>query len=198
MRVGILRRVGSFIVDAMPIFVILSLLFQFFVGELLKQDNYDVMYAEYEELRVTYFGDLEQQYLDDELTLEEYQVEFDEINPQFQAATEDHYAVLFEYMIRVIMYNVLGFILIYYLYSVFMKGRTLGRRLLKIELGGNINAWTLFMREVLWKLGYWVVTFLIGGIILDILFISFSKKRQTLRDIVTRTYVKYEGVDYPF
>lgn len=198
MRVGLFRRIGSFIVDAMPIFVILSLLFQFFVGDVLKQDNYDAMYAEYESLRVQYFGDIEEQYANDEITLDEYQLEFNEINPQFQDASEEQYAVLFEYMIRVIMYNVFGFILIYYLYSVFMKGRTLGRRLLKIELGGRINAWTLFVREVLWKLGYWVVTFVIGGVILDVVFISFSKKKQTLRDIVTRTYVKYEGVDYPF
>ena len=77
MRVGVFRRAGSFFVDFLPIFVVISLLFQFFVGEMLKPDNYDVLYEEYESIRETYFGDMEQRYTDGEITLEEYQAEYD-------------------------------------------------------------------------------------------------------------------------
>jgi uncharacterized RDD family membrane protein YckC len=88
--------------------------------------------------------------------------------------------------------------LIYFVYNGFTKGKTLGRRMAKIELQGKINWWTLFVREVIWKFGYWMLLLFIGGIILDILMISFSAKKMALRDLITGITVQHEGVQYPF
>lgn len=216
MRVGVFRRLGSFLFDAMPIILLLSVLFSLFVGDLLKPDDYDNIYAEYQDLREQYLGSLEQAYLNEEITLVEYQEQYNEIYPEFQEATEEHYAYILVFMSRVVLYHFISFIVIYFVYMAFMKGRTLGRRILKIELGGKVTFWTIFVREFVWKLGYWSVTigagltlvaigyFYIGiplaitGVLADLMLITFSKRKQTLRDIVSGTYIKYEGVDYPF
>jgi hypothetical protein len=56
----------------------------------------------------------------------------------------------------------------------------------------------LLVREVIWKFGYWTITLVIGGILLDAAMIGLSQKKQALRDIVSGIYLKYEGVEYPF
>jgi hypothetical protein len=198
MRVGLFRRTGAFLFDAMPIAVIVSLLFTLWIGDIIKPSGYDEMYAEYLDIRDDYFGDLDQMYLDEELSLEDYQEQYDALLPQFQAETEDHYAQIVIYMIRVVVYHLIGFTLLYFIYIVATKGRTLGRRMLHIEYGGKVTFWRLLVREVIWKFGYWTITLVIGGILLDAAMIGLSQKKQALRDIVSGIYLKYEGVEYPF
>ena len=69
---------------------------------------------------------------------------------------------------------------------------------MKIELQGKINWWTLFIREVIWKSFFWVLTLFVFGIILDGALILFTQKKRTLRDIVSGITVNVEGVTYPF
>ena len=198
MRVGLFRRLGSFTFDVLPIILIVSLLYSLFIGNMLKPDDYDAIYAEYMEIRETYFGELEQKYLDGEYTVSEYQERYNSIVPSFQRASEEQYAVILIYMARVALYHTISVISIYFAYVVLTKGRTYGRRLMRIELGGKVTFWRLLVREVIWKFGYWAITLVIGGVLLDIAMITISQKKQTLRDIVSGTYIKYEGVDYPF
>jgi uncharacterized RDD family membrane protein YckC len=198
MRVGLWRRLISFVLDAFPIAAIIALLFSWFVGDLLKPADYDNLYAQYTEIREEYFSDLEQRYLDEELTYEEYRERYDSLMPSFQRATEEYYPAILKYTTRVVLYHVISFGAIYYIYQVSTKGRTLGRRMMKIELAGKVTAWRLFVREILWKYVFWTITLFVGGIMLDIAMIAFSQKKQTLRDIVSGTYLQYEGMDYPF
>ena len=198
MRVGLWRRLISFVLDPFPIAAIIALLFSWFVGDLLKPADYDNLYAQYTEIREEYFSDLEQRYLDEELTYEEYRERYDSLMPSFQRATEEYYPAILKYTTRVVLYHVISFGAIYYIYQVSTKGRTLGRRMMKIELAGKVTAWRLFVREILWKYVFWTITLFVGGIMLDIAMIAFSQKKQTLRDIVSGTYLQYEGMDYPF
>jgi len=198
MRVGVFKRIVSFVFDAMPIILIATALFTLFIGDLIKPDNYDAVYDEYQTIRGEYFDDLEERYRNEEITLDQYQIEYDLIIDDFNIETEDHILIIYTYFIYVIVYYVLSFILVYFVYVVLTKGRTLGRRIMKIQLAGNLSVWRLFLREVLWKSGYWIITFGIGGILLDIAMISFSKRKMTLRDLVSGIYVTYEGVEYPF
>ena len=198
MRVGLLRRIGSFILDTIPILLIVSLLFQLFIGDMLKPDTYDADYERYNEIREEYFGELEQQYTDGEITLDQYQERYDSLVPSFQRATEEVYTTILMYLARTVLYHTISFISIYLVYILFTKGRTLGRRVLHIELGGKVTLWRLFLREIIWKFGYWAVTLVIGGVVLDMAMIVMTKRKQTLRDFVSGTYIKYEGVDYPF
>ena len=76
MRVGVLRRIGAYLLDIIPIFAVLSLLFTFFVGDLLKPEGYDDLMEEYYEITADYNDLIEPfstQYQNEEITLEEYQ-----------------------------------------------------------------------------------------------------------------------------
>lgn len=201
MKVGGFKRATSYLVDAMPIIMVLTLLFNWFVGDILKPEGYDQAQAEYTELQEYYYGFLDpyaELYENEEITMEEYQAEYDNITAYFNLAARDQLAIISQYFVRIILYFVFAFALTYYVYSVLTKGRTVGRRMFKLELGGKITWWRLFVREVVWKVGFWILTFGIGGIILDFAMIGLTRKKLTSRDIISGLYVKYEGVDYPF
>lgn len=201
MTVGLFRRISSFILDALPILLIVSLSFTLLVGEWLKEDGYDALIEEYQILDEAYYNATEPyrvQLDNEEITQEEY-VEI--IEPDYNAfidATEEHRTAIVIYIAKSALYHFLAFTVVYYLYSLLLKGATYGRKLMGIELGGRINWWTLFVREVLYKMFYWLITIFVLGIGIDIATMTFSKRKKAPRDFVSNTYVKFIGVDYPF
>ena len=201
MRVGALRRIGSYLLDLVPIIAILMLLFQFLVGDMLKPDNYDDMLVDYNEI-TAYYNDLaadyNTQYDAGELTQDEYDALYQGLIDGHTADTLEHTDVIMLYYRMILGYYIISITMIYYVYSGIMKGQTLGRNLMKIELTGKINWWTLFMREVIWKTGYYMLTLFIGGLIVDIFMISFTSKKKAPRDFISKIDVKFQGVDYPF
>jgi hypothetical protein len=201
MRVSAFRRIVSYLLDILPIFAVLSLLFTFVVGDILKPENHDVLMEEYQQITAEY-GDVVDpyrlQFEAGELTEEEYQAILDPIIEDYNEDTREHITSMILYFQNGFLYYLMSFTVLYYLYSVVTKGKTVGRKLMKIELDGKINWWTLLVREVIWKTGYYMLTLLIGGIILDIAMISLSNKKRAPRDIVTGITLKYEGVTYPF
>ena len=201
MRVGVLRRIGAYLLDIIPIFAVLSLLFTFFVGDLLKPEGYDDLMEEYYEITADYNDLIEPfstQYQNEEITLEEYQSLTEDDYNQYLQDSEEHILATILFFRSALIYYISAFTILYYVYSVFTKGHTLGRKMMKIELQGNITWWTLLVREIIWKTGYYMLTLLIGGIIIDVLMISFSNNKYAPRDYVTKITVKYEGADYPF
>lgn len=201
MKVGAFRRIGAYLLDIVPILAILSLLFTFFVGDLLEPEGYDDLMVEYREITTDYNDEVMpfyEQYESGELTAEGYQDAIQGFTDQYYEDTEDHVKAMILYFRNTLIYYVTALTLVYYAYSVITKGHTLGRKMMKIELQGKINWWTLLLREVIWKTGYYMLTLLIVGILIDILMISFSSKKIAPRDYVTRITVKFEGADYPF
>jgi hypothetical protein len=201
MKVGALRRIGSYLLDVIPIIGVLSLLFTFFVGELLEPEGYDELMVEYSNITTDYNAEIlpfYEQYETGELTQDEYQEKISGYTDQYYLDTDEHVKSLILYFQNALIYYITAFTVLYYAYSVITKGHTLGRKIMRIELQGNINWWTLLVREVIWKTGYYTITLLIGGIIIDILMINFSSNKLAPRDYVTKITVKYEGADYPF
>ncbi len=201
MKVGALRRIGSYLLDIIPIFALLSLLFTFFVGDLLEPEGYDELLVEYREITTNYNEQVlpfYEQFENGELTQDEYQVEISDYTDQYLLDSDEHVKVMIVYFSNALIYYITAFTLLYYAYSVITKGHTLGRKMMKIELHGKITWWTLLVREVIWKTGYYMLTLFIGGILIDVLMISFSSKKLAPRDYVTKITVKYEGTDYPF
>lgn len=201
MKVGALRRSGAYLLDMVPILAILSLLFSLFVGDLLKPENYDVLMDDlvvindrYNEIVAPY----QTQYENEELTIDEYNAIVDPLIEDYNAETTEHMSASLLYLFRTILYYITSSTMLYYIYSVVTKGSTVGRKMMKIELSGNITWFSLFVREVIWKTGYYMMTLYIGGIILDFAMVALSAKKETLRDKVTKIKVKFEGVDYPF
>ena len=200
MKVGTWKRVGSTIIDIMPIIGLLSILFTLFVGDLLKPDEYEASIVEHNEITEYYqgfFDQFQEQFDNGEISQETYDAEVANLMLFYNQATVDLNLVAMNYFGNTILYFFISFNGLYYAYNLFTKGRTLGRRMLKIELKGKINWWTLFIREIIWKTGFWSVT-LGGGILLDMAMIGLSARKQSLRDMVTQTRIAYEGVDYPF
>lgn len=200
MRVGLFKRVWAFLLDIIPIFFIISLAFNLFAGDLLKPQNFDSVEQEYQE-HMADFSDVMQPYIDQYddglITEEDYQIVFDTEKPAFDDKVDDLIPVIMRYYTNSISYYFISFNAVFYLYNLLTKGKTLGRKVAKIEFAGKVNWWTLLIREVVWKSGFWVIT-LGGGLLLDIAMIGLGKRKQSLRDMVSPIRVTYEGVDYPF
>lgn len=204
MRVGLFKRSASFILDIMPIIMIVMLLQQWFIGDIIKNSidtNYDQLEVEYFDLLEQRDAEIEpyfQQYEDGDITLEEFETLRDPINNAFlEDNTELINTVIIQYWVYSVLYWVISINIIYMIYVLAFKGQTLGRKVLKIKLVGNVKWYSLILREILWKTVFYVITFS-AGIAIDIGLIAFTKKKRTLRDMFSQTYLAFEGVDYPF
>lgn len=202
MRVGFFKRFGSFFLDAMPIIFVLTLLFQFFVGDLLKQDGYDDYVAEYNVFIDEYndkYDEYALQFENEEISETLFTNLVNNALTDFNWKTREQVSVIGMYtLILVPSYFILSFTIIYYAYNLLTKTKTLGRRILHIEVKGKITWWTIFIREVLWKCMFYSLTLIIGGLLIDIVSIGLSKNKKAARDYVTNTRIAHEGVDYPF
>lgn len=200
MRIGVFKRIASYLLDAIPIIFVLGLLFSLFVGSMMEPDNYDSVLAVYEENQTEYFDTLDGYYEDYDnglITEEELQEKEQLLLDNFLEDNEHLEDVIYTYYTNTVLYYYFGFTLLYFVYILVTKGQTFGRRFLKIQLSGRVTFWTLFLREILWKNVFWTFTFGIGFII-DWLLITFTRKKRTLRDSLTETYLSHAGIDYPF
>jgi len=200
MRIGVFKRIASYLLDAIPIIFILGLLFSLFVGSLMEPENYDSVLAVYEENQTEYFDTLDGYYEDYDnglITEEELQEKEQLLLDNFLEDNAHLEDVIYTYYTNTVLYYYFGFTVIYFIYILVTKGQTFGRRFLKIQLSGRVTFWTLFLREILWKNIFWTFTFGIGFII-DWLLITFTRKKRTLRDSLTETYLSHAGIDYPF
>ena len=202
MRIGFFRRTTAFLLDAMPILLILSLLLSLFVGDLLKSpyQNYDHNVEIYKKNMDDYYETLNlyKNQLDSNLiTLDEYDALSLSLQADFTNNNEYFISIMFAYYINVALYFFISFTVINYFYQLLLKGQTVGRKLMNIELYGEITWFNLLLREVLWKTIFWAFTFS-AGIAIDIALIAFTKKRKTIRDYLSQTELRYLGTSYPF
>jgi uncharacterized RDD family membrane protein YckC len=204
MRVGLFKRSASFLLDIMPIIMIVMLLQQWFIAGIIKNSidpNYNQLEVEYFELLEQRDAEIEpyyQQYEDGDITVEQFEAFRDPINNAFLEDNTDLInTVIIQYWLYAIMYWIISTNLIYMIYVLAFKGQTLGRKVMKIKLVGNVKWYSLILREILWKTLFYVITFS-AGVAIDIGLIAFTKKKRTLRDMFSKTYLAFEGVDYPF
>ena len=168
----------------MPILFILSLLLTLFVGDIIKSQypNYDENQAIYEENLDEYNAtvDMYESQRDEEtITEQEY---FDLVTTLREDFTNDNqttYGYMLAFYFNVLFYFLISYTIINYFYHLIFKGQTYGRKIMKIELYGKINWYTLLLREVLWKTVFWTFSFT-TGIAIDMFLIAFTKKKKTL------------------
>ena len=202
MRVSLFKKTMAYLLDVMPIFFILMVLNSLFVGEMLKNpypdydENYEVYQQnvdDYYETLGLYYDDLEAEII----TQDDYDDLSVTLRDDFLVVNEATETVIFEYFSRLVYYFLISFIVIKYLYNLFTKGQTYGLKLMKLEMVGKINWFSLLIREVFWREVFWIFTFGFG-FLLDSIMITFTKKRTTLRDIFSNTKIIYQGTSYPF
>ena len=202
MRVSLIKKIMAYLIDAMPIFLLLMILNTLFVAEILKNpyENYDANYEVYQQNVDEYYNtiDLYFQDLEDEtITQEEYDIQITTLRDDFLEINSETETVIFEYYTRLIYYFLISFLVVKYLYNVITKGQTYGLKLMKLEMVGRINWFSLLLRELFWRELFWVFTFGLGFFI-DVIMLTITKKRRTLRDIFSNTSIIYQGTSYPF
>lgn len=203
MRVGVFRRIGSYLIDAIPVFLIVTTLLSWFIGDIIKNNienytEYQVLYAEALEGYNT-TSEQNRTDLDNNIISED---EFNELQISLQTTfLEDNQeyieVVVYQYWTTVLLYIIISFNVIYFVYMLLLKGNTYGRKFMHIELVGHVKWYTLLLREIIWKHLFWAFTFSLG-IFIDILLIGLSSKKKALRDILTQTQIANEGTQYPF
>ena len=203
MRVGLFRRIGSFIIDALPVIATLSLCFSLFVGGLIKPDNYDEHMEAYKAKVAAFNAEAlpyHNQLVAEEITQDEYNTIVGPIEESYEfdgEETSEQIQTYMTYIGRAVIYYLVGFNVVYFIYNAATKGNTFGRKFTKIELKGKVNFWTILLREIIWKTGYWGLT-LGAGILVDMIMIGLTTKKLTFRDMVSQIRVTHAGVDYPF
>lgn len=85
------------------------------------------------------------------------------------------------------------------IYTVAFNGKTLGRRVMNIALDGPVNPVSVFFHDVILKYFFVILVFMVSvyiglfllalSLIIDIVLISFTKSKTTLRDVLLRMTV---------
>lgn len=212
MGAGFIKRAFSSLLDLTIAFFVVYLTFTF-VGRSILQNqvpNFDEIYTSYQEIVDAYNLDKEaasEEYNaqliiaggDDSLeaiALTAYQnkvILLDQINI---IDIEPYNRPLTNFFLNSIFYYAIGFLVVMSIYTVATKGKTLGRKIMKIELSGNVNPVSIFLHDIMLK--YFIIVFVFvismyAGVILfllslaiDLFMMSFSKQKGSLRDVLLK------------
>lgn len=189
--------------DALPLFLLVTASLSWFAGDII-QDNIDDYHrlnaiyvenlAEYQEIMQGHYDKIDEGLL----TEAEYTLLQQDIQNTFVHNNSSLIqVVVYQYAIASIFYVFIAFSTLYTAYNIALKGNTLGRRMMQIELQGNVKWYSILLREFFWKHLFWFGT-LSAGLAIDWGLIAFTKKKRTLRDIFSNTYLTPKGVNYPF
>jgi hypothetical protein len=206
----------------MIIFTVIYLSFILF-GRTMLQDrieNYDEINTTYQEIMVVYndnMAEIQRDYEvakelageDEELlsaALDNYMEQSDILNEQNIIDTSPYMEPLGIYFANVIYYYMFIFLVIMTFYSMFLKGMTLGRRVMKIKLVGPINFMTVFLHDIAFK--YLLIIVLVPinvlfaimlimlMIFIDMALIAATRNKLTVRDMISKITV--ERTEYKY
>ncbi|MFP4479010.1 MAG: RDD family protein [bacterium] len=218
MRAGFLRRLISALVDITIVVLFVYLTFILFGQNVLQNrvDNYDEIDAYYQEVIDTYYEDqevVEDEYTeareaagDDEDARDEayviYRNKLSVLNHHYANDTSVYNRLLLDYNIGLIYFFALGIAFVLSGLVIGFKGQTPGRRLLKIELVGQVTIVNIIIHDLLLKYLFVIILFLISPyyafiiiptyFILDLFLILLSKDKSTIRDNLSKIVLNYK------
>ena len=222
MRAGFFRRLFSSIIDMMLIFSVIYLSFILFGQSMLqgKVENFDEISANYDEIMAAYSEDIaevqktydvqkeltgEDQELLDAAFLE-YQEQTNILNEQNTIDTAPYMEPLGIYFTNVIYYYLFIFLIIMTLYTLILKGATVGRRFMKIKLEGPVNLMTIFLHDIAFKYllvvvlvpinVLYAIMFLMFMFLVDTGLIAATQNKITIRDMISKITV--ERTEYKY
>ena len=204
MSAGLFKRSLAFLIDG---FIYLSLtfwIFSFIAAPIYQRqyEDFEMHWNVYDEVMDKVDEDMkehEERYENNEITyaqlLEKRAEIFDGYyqDPQFTESID----IALGFRDYTLFSSFSIYVLVSYLSILILKGQTIGRRLLKLRLIGEVNWLSLLLREVVWKYIFWVITLGLGFLI-DILMIFLSNNNSALRDRLSKTRVVLDDVTYPF
>ncbi len=160
MRSGAIRRFGSYFIDniLMSMFQTVGLIFAWDKLKTLIELSFDLEYGR--------------------ITMNEYW------NFYWDTLVDMYLIIGIPLLVLSILYMV---VLPYY-----WDGKTAGRHIVGVKIQNidqtPLKFWTIFVREVVFKVIWWIATLGIGSVV-DFVMVAVRKDKQTIRDIVTRTEV---------
>jgi len=222
MNAGFFKRSFSTLVDLVIVFVVVYLTFITFGRTVLRNQipDFDRVNDFYQEVLAVYNHDLEilnEEYsaaitlADGDATKEAeaqalYQAKADLLRSQNTIDIEPFNRPLTRYFLLNISYYAISFLVLMTLYTLALKGRTLGRVVMGLELKGPVHIISIFFHDIVFKyflivlllvinLNLGIIVFFLQ-IVLDMIMLSISRKRATLRDIILKINVVKKGYNY--
>ncbi|MBI9010291.1 MAG: RDD family protein [Tenericutes bacterium] len=223
MFASLFRRIASSFLDLILVLLVAYGIF-FVVGQPFIQnriDNFDIIYAEYNEIVAAYNEDLDAIQADydtaivladedpalEAIALENYNISRVIINDQNTIDINPYNAPLTQYFSEIIYFFVIGFMVLMTVLSLATVGKTPGRRILKISLvlEGKEDEFIkpsivqVLLHDILLKYFaiilvfvfnmYYGIMFMLFALLVDVLLITFTRKRSTIRDYLSRLKV---------
>lgn len=201
MSASAFKRILSFFVDFILVLGVVTLSYRLIAGPLIEDgiDNFDTLYPAFVEAqsdRIDELTALQESFTEGVITETEYNQQVALVDEFYNTNFEEETLVFASFIYQSIIYYLIAYSLANYAYNVIFKGRTIGRRITKLRLSGNVTWWTLLLRELLWKPVYWIFT-LGFGIFLDFILIALTSSKKTLRDYISKTRIVVEDTLYP-
>lgn len=222
MNAGFFKRSFSTLIDLLLVFVLVYLTFILFGRNVLRDQipDFDRVNDFYQEVLEVYNRDLEtlnEEYSaaitlaggdkDKEVEAQVlYQTRADLIRNQNSIDIEPFNRPLTRYFMLNITYYAIGFLLLMTIYTLVLKGKTLGRMAMGLELKGPVHIVTVFFHDIVFKyflivlllvinLNLGIIVFFLQ-ILLDMIMLTLSRKRATLRDLILKMTVEKKSYSH--
>lgn len=215
MNAGFFKRAFSSLIDITIVLAVVAATFYIAGRSILRNQisNFDIIFTAYNEVIDAYNSDydaateefnVQMDLADGDTDLEAlasqvYQARVQIINDQNLIDIEPYNRSLTRYFMNNIYYFSIGFLILIAIYTVAFNGKTLGRRVMNIALDGPVNPVSVFFHDVILKYFFVILVFMVSvyiglmllalSIIIDIVLISFTKNKTTLRDVLLRMTV---------
>ncbi len=222
MNAGFFRRLFSTTIDMMFVFTIIYLSFILFGRPFLqaKIENYDEINASYVEIMSVYnenLSEIQKEYevsrelagSDEELKAQALEIYLEKtavLKDQNLIDTAPYNGPLGIYFTSVIYYYLFLFLVLMTVYTLAFKGRTIGRRTMRVKLAGPVNAMSIFLHDIAFK--YLIVIVLVPiNVLFAIMLLMFmalidtgligaTRNKITIRDMITKITV--EKTEYKY
>ncbi len=222
MNAGFFKRAFSSLIDITIVFVVVYLTFITFGRTVLRNQvpNFNEIYDAYQEILDAYNSDLSilsENYsaavalADGDKALEavaqtDYQSDLAILDTQNTIDIEPYNRTLSAYFLNTVYYYAIGFLILMTIYTIVLNGKTLGRKLMQIRLDGPVHSLSVFFHDIVFKYFFIILVFVVSmyaGLILlmlsvltDVILMSFTKRKSTLRDIFLKINVVKAGYGY--
>ncbi len=222
MNAGFMKRALSSLVDLVIVFVVVVSTFYLFGRSIIRNQtpNFTEIFTVYNEIIDSYNVDLENitteytaalEIADGDADLEAaaqatYASKKAMLDAQNIVDIEPYNKPLTGYFLSCIYYFSIGFLILTAVYSLAFNAKTMGRRLMQVKLEGPVNPISIFFHDVVLKYFFIVLVFSVSmyagaalfllSLAIDLILITFTKNKSTLRDLFLKMSVVKTGYGY--
>ncbi len=208
MNAGFFKRMFSSVIDITVVIFVVYLTFSLLARPLLQNriENYSQIDSSYSQIVTNYQEELTNIKTEYDANMTDagddtdaqaaatdlYQAKLGMLNQQNTINIQPYQYPLSVYFVSQVYYFIGVFAILMSVYTILLKSKTLGRRLLNLELEGKINPFTVFMHDVAFKYlifllalaynPYYGLLLLVIIFLADLFMISMSGRKSALRD----------------